>query len=97
MGCWVGFDEDSSGHWIYFPEKHTVAIEHLVKFNSTNVKIYLPQVVSTEGEREKPAVEQLSKSSGLGPVSQPIKSTDVNPLGDKFEQQPDIGKCLKCL
>ena len=97
MGCWVGFDEDSSDHQIYFPEKRTVAIECSVKFDPTDVKIYLPQVISTEGEQEKPAVEQLSKSSGPGPVSQLIESTDVDPLGDKFEQQPDIGKCPKCL
>ena len=97
VGCWVGFDEDSSGHQIYFPEKQTVAIERSVKFDPTDVKIYLPQVVSTEGEWEKPAVEQLSKLSGPGPVSQLIESTDVNPLGDKFEQQPDIGKHPKHL
>jgi Reverse transcriptase (RNA-dependent DNA polymerase) len=61
-----------------------------VKFDPTDVKVYLPQVVSTEGEQEKSAVEQLSKSFGLGPVPQLIKSTDVDPLGNNFEKQPDI-------
>jgi Reverse transcriptase (RNA-dependent DNA polymerase) len=90
MGRWVGFDEESSGHQIYFPGKQTVAIEHSVKFDPTDVKVYLPQVVSTEGEQKKSAVEQLSKSFGLGPVPQLIKSTDVDPLGNNFEKQPDI-------
>jgi hypothetical protein len=87
---WVGFDEESSGHQIYFPEKQTVAIKHSVKFDPTDVKVYLPQVVSTQGEQEKSAVEQLSKSFGLGPVPQSIKSTDVDPFGNNFEKQPDI-------
>jgi hypothetical protein len=95
MGCWVGFDEESSGHRIYFPEKRTVAIECSVKFDLTDVKVYLPQVVSTEGEQEKSAVEQLSKSFGLGPVPQSIKSTDFDPLGNNFEKQPDIESCPK--
>jgi hypothetical protein len=76
VGHWIGFDEDSSGHWIYFPEKQTVAIECSVKFN-LNVKMYLPQVVSTEEEQEKLTVKQLSKSSGPVSVQEPIKSTDV--------------------
>src|ERR1700678_2709803 len=41
-GRWVGFDEDSSGHQIYFPKKRMVAIERSVKFNPADVKIYLP-------------------------------------------------------
>jgi hypothetical protein len=44
MGRWVGFDEESSSHWIYFPEKQTIAIEHSVNFDPTDVKVYLPQL-----------------------------------------------------
>ena len=42
VGQWVGFDEDSSDHWIYFPDKQNVSIECSVKFNAANVKVYLP-------------------------------------------------------
>ena len=58
-----------------------------MKFNTSDVKVYLPEVVSTEGEWKELAVEQLSKLSG----QKLIESTDViNPLGDNFEHQPDI-------
>ena len=78
VGQWVGFDEDSSGHRIYFPDKQTVSIKCSVKFNTTDMKVYLPQVVSTEGEQEKSLEKQ--------PVQELIDPTDiVDPLGDNFE------------
>ena len=35
IGKWVGFDEDSSGHQIYSPDKRTVSIQHLIKSMTT--------------------------------------------------------------
>jgi hypothetical protein len=34
IGCWVGFDETSSGHRIYWPDKHSVSVERSVKFDN---------------------------------------------------------------
>jgi hypothetical protein len=33
VGCWVGFDEVSNGHKIYWPDKQTVSIERCIKFD----------------------------------------------------------------
>ena len=86
MGHWVGFDEDSSGHRIYFPEKRIVAIECSVKFNPADVKIYLPQVVSTEGEQEKPAVEQLNNFE---------QQPDIEKCPKRFRQESAAIKRLR--
>jgi len=37
-GHWVGYDENSNGHWIYWPDKQSVGIEQSVKFSKT----YMP-------------------------------------------------------
>src|ERR1700678_1033216 len=85
-GRWVGFDEDSSGHRIYSPDTRTVSIQRSVKFDTGEVNVYLPQIGSIEGEREKSSIEQLSKSPDQG-----TKSIDiVDPLGDNFERLPDM-------
>ena len=49
IGQWVGFNKDSSGHRIYFPDKWTISIRCSVKFDTADMKVYIPQVVSTEG------------------------------------------------
>ena len=62
------------------------------------MKVYLPQVVSTEGEQKKSTVEQPSKPSEQRLVQEPIEATNVvNPLGDNFEKQPDIEGHPKCI
>ena len=88
---WVGFDEDSSGHHVYSPDSRTVSIERSMKFDSSNVNVYLPQVISIEGERKKLSIENLSKSSVDEPViEEPVKPIDtVDPLGENFERLPE--------
>ena len=105
LGWWVGFDEDSSGHWIYFPDKQNVSIKCSVKFDAADVKVYLPQVVSTEGEQKKSTIEQPSKPSEqrlvqelIESIQEPIEATDVvNSLRDNFRKQLDIEGCPKCI
>src|SRR5271168_88594 len=88
---WVGFDEDSSGHRVYSPITRTVAIERSVKFDSSNEDVYLPQVVSIEGERVKLPIEKLSKPLVEEPVvDEPVKPIEtVDPLGEDFECLPE--------
>ena len=37
VGKWVGFDEISNGHQIYWPDKCSVTIEHSVKFANGDI------------------------------------------------------------
>jgi hypothetical protein len=39
VGCWVGFDEISNGHRIYWPDKQTVSIERSIKFDDDWVMV----------------------------------------------------------
>ena len=82
---WVGFDKDSSRHCMYSPDSHTVSIEHSVKFDPSNVNVYLPQVIPIE-EEWKLSIENLSKSPVIQPVvEEPIKPIDtVDPLREDF-------------
>ena len=50
---WVGFDEPSNTHHIYWPEKHSITIEHSVKFD--NGDMLIPPMLSAlpiQGEKE---------------------------------------------
>ena len=80
---WVGFDEESSGHCIYSPEKQTVSIQCLIKFDPDEMDVYLSHNVPLEGEKAK--IEQSIVPSSL--VQPP-----VDPLGENFEQLPSSGR-----
>src|SRR5277367_5895764 len=92
IGRWVGFDEESSGHRIYSPEKRSVSIQRSVKFEPDGVNVYLPHNVPLEGEKGK-APEQPIVSS---PITIPKVQSEVfednpvvDPLGENFEQPPE--------
>ena len=36
IGKWVGFDEPSNAHWIFWPEKRSITVERSVKFDDTD-------------------------------------------------------------
>jgi len=37
IGRFVGYDSESKGYWIYWPNKRSVMVEHNVIFNEDNV------------------------------------------------------------
>jgi hypothetical protein len=47
---WVGFDLNSDGHRIYWPEKRTVSVERSVKFSSSGLPTVIIENVELEGE-----------------------------------------------
>ena len=102
IGQWVGFDEASNGHHIYWPKKCSVSIEQSVKFD-TNADIFMPTSVPLEGEQVKVVPKQVPKPQA--PKSpEPNQPTDLAPpviwlttfidnpvidhLGNNFEQVP---------
>ncbi|KAJ2994795.1 hypothetical protein NUW54_g7491 [Trametes sanguinea] len=98
---WVGFDEETDAHRIYWPERRAITIERSVKFNvaEAHTDVEVPplegekenQVVETHlGERDtSPAAEQPSQPLSTTPVAEPIKRAQMlhgpDPLGDGFE------------
>lgn len=99
IGRWVGFDEMSNGHRIYWPGKHSVSIERSVKFD-TEADIFLPNSVPLEGEQvpkvpkvtinpEQPTVHTIISESAQPTTTIPSSTvTPVNHLGDNFEHLP---------
>jgi hypothetical protein len=95
IGNWVGFDETSSGHRIYWPEKHSVSVERSVKFDN-DAEILVPNSVPLEGkvtsifqsESEPSTIPDFPQT----PVTSPTNPLDDNPtvdhLGNDFEHPP---------
>ena len=53
IGKWVGFDEPSNAHHIYWPEKCSITIEHSVKFDNGDMIIPpIPSALHIQGEKE---------------------------------------------
>jgi hypothetical protein len=49
-GCWVGYDDSSAMHCVYWPDKCSVSIERNVRFSTTYESSPLDDDVVLEGE-----------------------------------------------
>ena len=87
LGHWVGYDAQSRGHHMYWPDKRSVWVERNVRFETGEVD--LPPVhgtVTFEGEggvagnRNAPGAENDSNGSKVGQKS--AKNDENSPLGD---------------
>ena len=87
-GRWVGIDEESRGHRIYWPGKRLVTVERSVRFVPDEVNVPL------EGEfNEKESFDEVEKET---PSSTPIEilAEDVNeraisPIQEAIEEVPE--------
>ena len=71
---WVGFDPQSKGHRIYWPERHTVTVERNVRFTAPNLPApFADDDADLEGEEE--AVDDKSASPEPAPAV-----TDPSPV-----------------
>ena len=97
IGRWVGFDETSDRHRIYWSEKRSVSIERSVKFDS-DADIFMQTSVPLEGEQVVPKATPDGRCKPeqptdlVPPVDRPTTSFVDNPvidhLGDNFEHAP---------
>jgi hypothetical protein len=46
VGKWVGFDGETNGHRVYWPDKRSISIERSIKF--TNGDVILPPIMNAE-------------------------------------------------
>ena len=65
-GRWIGFDEVSNGHRIYWPKRKTVTVERSIKFNNDNV-IFLSNATAMpiQGENEQSNYETTENPKNL--------------------------------
>ena len=77
IGRWVGFDEASNAHRIYWPDKHSVTVERSIKFDDDDILI--PSALPLEGENRN--IDRQSSSSPLNSISSPVphNSDDTTP------------------
>ena len=71
VGKWVGFDEVSNGHRIYWPNKRSVTVERSIK--PTNGDMIIPSIQVVEpiqGEKEPRNLQNDSETSKLNDESQ---------------------------
>ena len=63
IGKWVGFDEISNGHRIYWPDKRSVTVEHSIKSANGDMIIpSIPVVQSIQGEKKSRNLQNDSKA-----------------------------------
>jgi len=77
VGRFVGYDTESKGFRIYFPERRTVSIERNVVFNKDDVTVVIPGEQS-EGEKDK--VIQLSDTTTKDQPTSPETDREDIPL-----------------
>ena len=82
-GHWVGYDEHSKGHHIYWPDKQSVGVERNIKFSETYVPVPHNDDVVLEGKDENldestPMLTQ-PEPPVLTPVTQPVTQPAMQP------------------
>ena len=63
-GRWIGFDETSKGHRIYWPKRRNVTIERSLKFSNEEILI-LPNRLDKQIQGENSPVENASRNMNL--------------------------------
>lgn len=78
IACWVGWDEASDAHRIYWPDRRIVTVERSVRFNVVDVNVMVP----LEGERDD---ENNGAGTHLGERA-PMPS--LQPVPDMSNDEP---------
>jgi hypothetical protein len=64
VGKWIGYDEISNGHRIYWPDKRSVTVERSNKFNNDDVLFpSIPVVQLIQGEKAQEESMNLQNDS----------------------------------
>ncbi|SJL02247.1 uncharacterized protein ARMOST_05573 [Armillaria ostoyae] len=86
-GQWLGFDQDSNGHRIYYPNNHSIRVERSVKF---------PEMRRSEGgihkvlnEGENAAVSDEKKTENIQHAPALPKPTPLSLPGSPLTTPPD--------
>lgn len=74
VGRWIGFDEESNAHRIYWPEKRSVTIERSVKFDDNDVLI--PHSAMLEGEKEPTNHTPIRNAPSASPETEDTSNSD---------------------
>ena len=106
-GHWVGFDPESDGHRIYFPDRGVIGVEQSVSFEQRERDIpVMPLTASMQGEQKIVSAKNHMDNQHVSPPDQTNNapaviapaSVNTDHLGPNFEtpdpQQPP--RCSTC-
>ena len=93
IGKWIGFEEASNGHQIYWPDKRSVTVERSIKFVNDNVIVLSnPGAKPIQGEKEPRNLQndpeitsETSKQSKEQEHTQNFKRNPDNIISDQAE------------
>jgi hypothetical protein len=54
---WVGYDQNSNGHRIFWPKKRNIMVERSIRFSTTGLPVIIVDSVELEGEGGPPKVD----------------------------------------
>jgi hypothetical protein len=80
IGCFIGYDSESKGYRIYWPDKKKISVERNVTFNKDDVlvqndAVIIPGDALAEGEKEK--IIQLSPKADDAPEDDNVVENDT--------------------
>ena len=75
IGRWIGFEEASNAHRIYWPDNRSVTVERSIKFDNNDLLI--PRTLPSKGEKEDTGRQS----------SQDSNTTPTNPIDHNAPQQ----------
>jgi hypothetical protein len=96
MGKWIGFDEISNGHRIYWPEKCSVTVEHSIKFVNGDAilpPILVAQPIQGEKRNMNPqCTPEITKSEDQGRTKSPTIHQQPldNPIPSQTTEEIEI-------
>ena len=65
-GCFIGYDSESKGHWIYWPEKCMVSIKCNIVFNPEDLfeePVTIPNKEETEKILQNVKIQKMKQKS----------------------------------
>lgn len=86
-GHWVGYDENSKGHRIYWPGKQSVGVERNVKFSETHEMVPHEEDVVLKGEDE-------GLDETMTPASPPLNPPIPTPVMQPAAQPKTRPTCI---
>ena len=75
IGRWIGFEEASNAHRIFWPDNHSVTMEQNIKFNNNDLLI--PCALPPKGEKGEMGCQS----------TQDLSNTSTNPIEHNAPQQ----------
>jgi hypothetical protein len=92
---WIGYDQHSNGHRIFWPEKRNVSVERSIRFSTAGLPVIMVDTVELEGEGDPPRVATIEEiddtnDTGDNPMPPQVEIAVPNLLPPRPPVEPMI-------